>query len=429
MNKTLKVVIGIFVGLILLGGAFSGGFIVGHFFPTTGGLPGIPPTISTPSPEQETSGPSAEVQTLFVPFWETWNLVHEQYVDQPVDDVALMRGAITGMLASLGDQHTSYMDPDEFQQANESLSGEYEGIGAYVDTSTEYLTVISPISGSPAEAAGLRSGDQIIAINGKDMTGIDPELVRKQVLGPAGSTVTLTIRRGDAVPFDVKITRAKITIKSAEGKMLENDIAYVKVTTFGDKTTPELLATLETLMAQNPKGLILDLRNNGGGYLQTSVEVVSQFLPKDEVVLIEQYGNGEKQNYTSLGEGLALDVPMVVLINEGSASASEIVAGALQDLGRAKLVGIVSYGKGSVQTWNALSNEQGAVRVTIAKWLTPSGRTIHNLGLTPDIYVMMTEEDYNNDRDPQLDAAIETVLAMLAGNPIPTSMPTVTPTP
>lgn len=429
MNKTLKVLLGLFVGLILLGGAFSGGFIVGHFFPTTGALPGISPTISSPTPDPQTAAPSPEVQALFVPFWETWNLVHEQYVDQPVDDVALMRGAITGMLASLGDQHTSYMDPDEFQQANESLSGEYEGIGAYVDTSTEYLTVISPISGSPAEAAGLRSGDQIIAIDGNDMTGIDPELVRKQVLGPAGSVVTLTIRRGDAAPFDVKITRAKITIKSAEGKMLDNDIAYVKVTTFGDKTTPELLAALETLMAQNPKGLILDLRNNGGGYLQTSVEVVSQFLPKDEVVLIEQYGSGEKQNYTSLGEGMAVDVPMIVLINEGSASASEIVAGALQDLDRAKLVGVVSYGKGSVQTWNALSNQQGAVRVTIAKWLMPSGRTIHKLGLNPDIYVVMTEEDYNNDRDPQLDAAIETLMAMLAGTPIPTSMPTVTPVP
>ena len=430
MNRSLKVILGIIVGLILLAGAFSGGFLVGHFLPFSGdnSPTNYVPPISSPSSEQQGATPN-ELQTLFQPFWETWNLVHEQYVDQPVDDAALMRGAISGMLDSLGDQHTSYMDPDEFQQANESLSGEYEGIGAYVDTTGEYLTVISPISGSPAEAAGLRSGDKIIAIDGKDMTGINAELVRKQVLGPAGSVVTLTIRRGDDVPFDVKITRAKITIKSAEGKMLENDIAYVQVTTFGDKTTPELLSTLETLMAQNPKGLILDLRNNGGGYLQTAVEVSSQFLPKDEVVLIEQYRTGEKQTYTSLGDGLATDIPMVVLINEGSASASEIVAGALQDLDRATLIGVVSYGKGSVQTWNELSNNQGAVRVTIAKWLTPSGRTIHELGLNPDVYVIMTEEDYNNDLDPQLDAAIETLMALLAGTPIPTSMPTVTPVP
>jgi carboxyl-terminal processing protease len=429
VNKSLKIILGIIVGLILLAGAFSGGFLAGHFLPTTIGLPGvIPPTVSSPSPEAQTATPS-ELQTLFQPFWETWKLVHENYVDQPVDDVKLMRGAINGMLASLGDQHTSYMDPSEYQQANTSLSGEYEGIGAYVDTTTEFLTVISPISGSPAEAAGLRSGDMIIAIDGKDLTGVDPEIARQQVLGPAGSVVTLTIKRGSEAPFDVKITRSKIVIKSAEGKMLDNGIAYVQITTFGDKTTPELQAALETLMAQNPKGLILDLRNNGGGYLQTAVEVASQFLPKDKVVLYEQYGTGQKDTYTSLGSGLATDIPMVVLINEGTASASEIVAGALQDYGRATLVGVVSYGKGSVQTWTPLSNDQGAVRITIAKWLTPNGRAIHKIGLTPEVFVTMTEADYNNKLDPQLDAAIQTLTSLLAGTPIPTSMPTPVPTP
>jgi carboxyl-terminal processing protease len=416
VNKSLKIILGIFVGLILLAGTFSGGFLVGHFLPTTIGLPSvIPPTVSSPAPDTQTATPS-ELQTLFQPFWETWQLVHENYVDQPVDDVALMRGAIDGMLASLGDQHTSYMDPTEFKQANESLTGGYEGIGAYVNTTGEYLTITTPISGSPAEAAGLLSGDMIIAIDGKDMTGVDPEIARQQVLGPAGSVVTLTIKRGSEAPFDVKITRGNI--KSAEGKMLDNGIAYVQVTTFGDKTTPELKATLETLMAQNPKGLILDLRNNGGGYLQTAVEVSSQFLPKDKIVLYEQYGNGQKDSYTSLGDGLATDVPM-----------SEIVAGALQDYSRATLVGVVSYGKGSVQTWTPLSNDQGAVRITIAKWLTPNGRAIHKIGLTPDVYVTMTEEDYNNKLDPQLDAAIQTLMSLLAGTPIPTSMPTPVPTP
>ena len=429
MNKTVKITLGVFVALILLAGAFSGGFLAGHFV----GLPGgatesLPASVSTPSSTQQSSTP-ADTQTLFQPFWETWNLVHEQYVDQPVDDLALMRGAIDGMLATLGDPHTSYLDPDEFTRLNTSLSGEFEGIGAYVDTSTEYLTVISPIPGSPAEAAGLRSGDAIIALDGKDMTGVDPELVRKQVLGPAGSVVTLTIRRGEETPFDVKITRAKIVVKSADGKMLDNGIAYVQVTTFGEKTTPELKATLETLMAQNPKGLILDLRNNGGGYLQTAVEVASQFLPKDVVVLYEQYGSGEKDTYNSLGDGLATDIPMVVLINEGTASASEIVAGALEDYSRAKLVGVVSYGKGSVQLPTELSNDQGAVKITIAKWLTPNGRAIHGQGLTPNVFVVMTEDDYNNDRDPQLEAAIQTLLAMLNGTPIPTSMPTPIPTP
>lgn len=423
MNKAVKTILIVFVALILLAGSFSGGFLTAQLLPLTS-LPGQPvaqpPAVSTPS---------ADVQTLFQPFWETWTLVHESYVDQPVDDVKLMRGAIEGMLGALGDQHTSYMDPEVFQQANTSLNGEYEGIGAYVDTTTEFLSVISPIPGSPAEAAGLRSGDLIIAIDGKDMTGIDPEIVRNQVLGPAGSIVTLTIKRGSDPAFDVKITRAKITIKSADGKMLENDIAYIQVTTFGEKTTQELNDTLTKLMAQNPKGLILDLRNNGGGYLQTAVEVASQFLPKDKVVLYEQNGKGEKQSYLTLGDGLATDIPMVVLINEGSASASEILAGALQDYQRATLVGVVSYGKGSVQIWTPLPNNQGAVRITIAKWLTPDERTIHELGLTPEVYVTISEDDYNNKRDPQLDAAIETLLSMLAGTPIPTSMPTAVPTP
>lgn len=432
MNKAIKTTLIVVVSVILLAGSFSGGFLAGHLVT----LPGesrpeisILPSGDVPSSSGTSVTQPEEVRTLFTPFWEAWNIIHQDFVDQPVDDVALMRGAIKGMLEALGDQHTSYMDPEDFARINQSLAGEYEGIGAYVDTSTEYLTVISPIPSSPAEQAGLRSGDAIIAIDGKDMTGIDPEVVRKQVVGPAGSTVTLTIKRGNEAPFDVEITRSKITIKSADGKMLENGIAYVQVTTFGENTSQELIDTLTKLNQENPRGLILDLRNNGGGYLDTAVKVASQFVAKDKVVLYEQYGNGEKRNFTSLGDGLATDIPMVVLINEGSASASEIVAGALQDYGRAKLVGVVSYGKGSVQVVQPLSNDQGVVRVTIAKWLTPNGRTIHKLGLTPDVYVGMTEDDYNNNRDPQLDTAIETLLATLNGTPIPTSMPTPIATP
>jgi carboxyl-terminal processing protease len=359
------------------------------------------------------SATPADLQGLFQPFWEAWDIVHEQYVDQPVDDRALMQGAIRGMLEALGDEHTSFMDPDEFKTANESLAGEYEGIGAYVDTDGEWMTIISPIPGSPAEAAGLRSGDAIIAIDGEDMTGVNPELVRQQVLGPAGTVVTLTIQRGDEKPFDVTITRARITVRSAEGKMLEDGIAYVRVTTFGDKTTPELIAALEELMDKNPKGLILDLRNNGGGYLQTAVEVASQFIGEG-IVLYEQYGNGERISYEAQPGGLAVDVPLVVLINEGTASASEIVAGAIQDHGRGKLVGVTSYGKGTVQNWIPLNNDQGAVRVTIARWLTPNENTIHDVGLTADVVVEMTEDDYNNNRDPQLDKAVEVLMEMLA---------------
>ena len=425
MNKTLKaVLIGLSVLLVALG-SFAGGFVAGHMLPFaslpgTDGIVGDPAFIEAPeqqaaNPEAQQSATPEELQALFAPFWEAWNLVHASYVDQPVDDVALMRGAISGMMEALGDQHSSYMDPEDYKQANESLDGSYEGIGAYVDTTTDYLTITSPIPGSPAEEAGLRPGDKIIAIDGEDMTGIDAELARRKVLGPAGSTVKLTIwRDGEEDTFDVSIVRARIVIASATGEMLEGDIAYFQVTTFGSQTMPELEAALNELMPQNPKAIILDLRNNGGGYLQTSVEVTSQFLA-DGVVLHEQFGDGNRTTYEVEPGGLATDpsIPMIVLINEGSASASEIVAGALQDTGRAKLLGVVSYGKGSVQNWIPLSGDNGAVRITIAKWLTPNENTIHEVGLTPDYTVEFTEEDRAADRDPQLDEAVRILKEMI----------------
>ena len=423
MEKTSKYILGIFAVLILLTGSFAGGFVTRHALAQTGLFPGftdsphpdvaLPPTLVPPSSDQTSATPD-ELQNLFVPFWEAWNLVHRQYVEQPVDDTLLMRGAIRGMLETLGDEHTYYMDPQVYENESSSLSGEYQGIGAMVDTTGDFLTVVSPIEGSPAEAAGLRPGDMIIAIDGEDMAGYTPEEARQRVLGEAGTTVVLTISRESvSEPLDFSIVRAKILVPSVTGEMLDNNIAYVDINSFGDKTTQELRLKLDELLAQNPQGLILDLRFNPGGFLTTSVEVMSEFIP-DGVVLIEQYGDGTRDTYTALGNGKATDLPMVVLINEGSASASEIVAGALQDYDRAKLVGVQSYGKGSVQTWAPLSNDQGAARVTIAKWLTPKERTIEDIGLTPDYIVEMTEDDYTNNLDPQLDKAVEVLLGLIA---------------
>ena len=420
-NKVMRGALLGAVAVIMLLGSFSGGFLVGHFVPLGNSesqvtIPfGNVDTPPTASPDQQASTPS-DLETLFQPFWEAWNIVHDEYVDQPVDNVALMQGAIRGMMDALGDEHSTYMDPKTFEDANAGLSGEYEGIGAWVDTTADYLTIISPIPGSPAERIGIKPGDKIIAIDGEDMTGIDAELVRQRVLGPAGSKVVLTVaREGESDPLEFTITREKIVMKSATGKMLDNGIGYVQITTFGDKTTPELRAALKDLMAQNPKGLVIDLRNNGGGYLQTSVEVASEFIG-DGVILYEQYGNGERTTYRALKNGQATEIPLVVLINEGTASASEIVAGAIQDYGRGKLVGVTSFGKGSVQNWVPLSNDQGAVRVTIAKWLTPKERTIHKQGLAPDVEVKITDEQRQSDQDLQLDKAIEVLLDDINGS-------------
>jgi len=365
---------------------------------------------STPQVEALPQAPvDQSVSELFAPFWQTWRLIHEQYVEQPVDDVKLMRGAIQGMVDALGDEHSSYIDPDSLEEFQAQLTGtQYEGIGAYVDTTREYLTIIAPMMGSPAEKAGLKPGDQIIAIDGEDMTGIDGELVRQKVLGPAGTKVRLTIKRpGVAEPFDVEIVRASIKSTNVIGRMERNNIAYIRLLAFGDENTiRDFREMLKKLLAEKPDGLILDLRNNGGGLLNSAIEITSEFI-KDGIVAYEVYGDGRRETFKASGKGLATEIPLIVLVNEGSASASEIVAGAIQDLGRGKLVGATTYGKGSVQVWNDLLNNQGAVRITVARWLTPNGRTIQGIGLTPDVEVQMSEEDYAAGKDPQLDKAIE----------------------
>jgi carboxyl-terminal processing protease len=365
------------------------------------------------------------LQELFKPFWQAWDLVSTLYVDQPVNQELLMRGAIGGMVDALGDEHSSYLDPSMFEAASAHLDGEeYEGIGAWVDTTGDFLTIISPMPGSPAEKAGLISGDKVIAIDGEDMTGIDGEAVRQRVIGPKGSIVILTIaREGEAEPFDVEVTREGIIVPTISGEMLEDEIAYIQILTFGDTTAEDLTASIQELKLKNPVGLIIDLRNNGGGYLNTAIEVVSQFIDEG-TVMYEVYGDGREERYTAIAGGAAIDIPLVVLINQGSASASEIVAGAIQDRGRGYLVGEQSYGKGSVQSYSELINKQGAVRVTIARWLTPDHRQISKIGLQPDFQVEITEEDAKAGKDTQLEKAIEVLLKGLTPPPTPVPTPT-----
>lgn len=412
-SKPVRIIVALIIAIFLMLVSFAGGIFAGINLPSNLSLP------STFSPQttteiQATPGVTStpvDRETLFRPFWQAWDLVHKQYVDQPVDDTTLMRGAISGMLSSLGDPNTAYMDPDQYQQANAPLEGSYEGIGAWVDTSGEFLTIISPMAGSPAEAAGLKSGDMIIAVDGTSFVGTDPTLVLRSVLGPAGSTVVLTIQReGEENPFDVSIVREEIVIPLVTSKMLDNNIAYLQIIQFGDKTEKDVRDALRELLKNNPRGLILDLRNDPGGFLDTAIGVVSQFIP-DGVVMYEDHGNGERVTFTARAGGLATEIPLVVLVNEGSASASEITAGAIQDRGRGTLVGTTTYGKGTVQSWSTLVDDQGAIKVTIAHWLTPNERQIHGVGLTPDVEVQLTEEDIKANLDPQLDKAIEILLA------------------
>ncbi len=436
-NRPVLVVVMVLVMMVLCAGVFSAGVLAGRAFaaPVSAAaapveMPSLPGLYSTPNEGQNAATP-IDLQTLFKPFWEAWDLLQRNYVQQPIDPVVLMRGAIDGMMRAVGDEHTSYMDPKVYEMTTQQLQGEeYEGIGAWVDITGDFLRIINPMPGSPSEKAGLRPGDLVIAIDGEDMTGKDGEYARQHVLGPRGTTVVLTIlRKGKDKPFDVTLERAAIVTPSVTGRMVDDTgIAYIRLYTFGDDTAADLKEELRKLMAQNPKGLVLDLRGNGGGYLKTAIEVGSQFI-SDGKLMIEEYGNGTVQEYDALRGGLALDIPVVVLINGGSASASEIVAGAIQDLQRGYLVGEQSYGKGSVQQWSELSDNQGAVRITIARWLTPSGRQINKLGLRPDFIVELTEDDAANDRDPQLDMAVKVLLEKLLPEPTPIPSPTPTATP
>lgn len=399
------------IGMLTVG-LFASGFAVGHVTAGSGSQLSALPLISgktnttvTPPPD---SGTPVDLQAKFAPFWEAWELVHKNYYSQPVDDQALVYGAIKGMIQSLGDKHSGYMTPAESKINSTSLSGELEGIGATVEISGKYLKIISPIPNSPAEKAGILPGDTVTKVNGEDIAGQDLFTIIGKVRGPAGTKVKLLIvRDGESAPLEFEVTRARVIITSVESKMLPNDIAYVKVNEFGAKTSGELQIQLKTLMTQKPKGIILDLRNNGGGYVNTAVDVASHFISRGKVLLIERYGDGREQKVLTQGGGLATDIPMVVLINQGSASASEVVTGAIQDYKRGTIIGETSYGKGTGQIGYELSNDQGEARITIFRWLTPNGTWVHEKGITPDIEVKLTKADRDAKLDPQLDAALK----------------------
>jgi carboxyl-terminal processing protease len=352
----------------------------------------------------------AESNDAFGPLYQTWEIIHSKFVNQPVDDTKLIQGAINGMMQSLGEENSTYLDPATFESASSSLDG-YEGIGASVDVTGEFLKITGVFAGSPAEKAGLKSGDEIIKVDGVDMTGKSPADARDLLLGPAGSHVTLSVRRpGESELLDFDIVRAKIEPPVVESRMLEHGIAYLYLNIFSESAVPQVNEALSALLKQNPTALILDLRGNPGGYVTSAVNIASQFLPKDTLIFYEKYGDGREVLYNAKDGGMAIDVPMIVLVDGHSASAAEIVAGAIQDHKRGRLVGMTTYGKGSVQEWIPLMNNMGAVRITVSFWYTPNGRQISKQGLAPDIEVGITEEEFQAGKDPQLDRAVELLI-------------------
>ncbi|HLU09520.1 MAG TPA: S41 family peptidase, partial [Oceanobacillus sp.] len=289
---------------------------------------------------------------------------------------------------------------------NDDLEGEIEGIGVVIRTieETQEIEVVGVLDGAPAKAAGILPGDIFYAVNGTTVLGMSQLDLAGEVRGPEGTDVTITMRRGDEL-IDFTITRARIVIPNVESEVLEDQFGYIKLNQFSATARQDIDAALEAMDINNLNGLILDFRDNPGGYLNSAVDVASAFIPEGTIVT-EAFSENDQRVFEATGDYAGVNVPIVVLVNEGSASASELVAGAMQDRGVATIIGMTTFGKGTVQTWHELVNG-GGVRLTIARWLTPNGQWIHENGIEPDIEVEWVPESYDDPNDIQLDAAIE----------------------
>ncbi|MBI3984134.1 S41 family peptidase [Candidatus Microgenomates bacterium] len=323
-----------------------------------------------------------------------------------LDSAKLIEGAMRGLVAAAGDPYTEYLTPAAAAELQSDLAGTFSGIGAEIAVKNEQLVIVAPLAGSPAEQAGLRAGDQIRAIDGEDTRGISVEAAVSQIRGEAGSLVTLTIVRGRLPAKDYKIKRADIEVPAVKSQLLAGSVGYVELLRFGDGSDEEFLTTVNDLKSQGATKLILDLRNNPGGLLSSAVAIADEFLDVGKTIVEERKDGSVLQTFRATAGGSAVGLPLVVLVNEGSASASEIIAGAVQDNQVAKLVGEQTFGKGSVQELVELDG-RAYLKVTIARWYTPNGRNISEEGIAPDIKVELTEADFNASRDPQLNRALQ----------------------
>lgn len=439
MKKALLIVGALVVLAAITVGAFAGGLVVGRVSGRAAtASPSDPPTEVTvvvepddptaPPPdaesgEDEDTSPTPEAveapdEDDGVPPVDAFDyellrnvleILEEQYYGDIPNGEELAYGAIRGMLMTLDDPYTSFIEPDISAILNEDATGEFEGIGAMVTMRPDgYLEVASLISDQPAQAAGVKAGDLIIAVGDQSIVGLGLYEAISYIRGPAGTDADLEILRpGEPDSIFITVTRARIEIPIVEYEMLDNNIAYLRLTEFDATASDRVEDALEELLSNDPQGLVFDLRGNPGGWLNQAIAVGDIFLDRG-IVAIQRDSSGQERTFPSTNGDIGEEIPMVVLVNGGSASASEIVAGALQDRGRAILIGTQTLGKGSVQLPNDL--EDGSqLRVTIARWFTPDEQPIHGNGLMPDLEVEFTE-DTPEDEDPQLDRAIEYLL-------------------
>mgnify|MGYP001595566798 CR=1 FL=1 len=356
----------------------------------------------------------------FNTFWQSWKILKDKYVNTgKIDNQTLVYGAISGLFDSLKDPNTVFMPPSDAKKFNEDISGEFSGVGMEIGIRNDQLVIIAPLKDTPAERAGLKAGDKILKIDDKMSVEMAVDEAVKLIRGPRGTTVILTIQRnGWDKSKEFSVIRDIIQIPTIDFEMLalseaeEKNIAYFHLYNFYENAPFLFYQSAVKTAMQNPKGIILDLRNNPGGYLEASVNLAGWFLEPGELVVTEEFGSGKKEEFRANNSGFFKDLPVVILINEGSASASEILAGALRDNRGIKLVGKKSFGKGTVQELERL-RDGSSIKITVAHWLMPNGGLIEKNGITPDYEINITEEDVKANRDPQLEKAMEILKSQL----------------
>lgn len=386
-----KIFVGVAV-LIFITGIFYAGLKVGSVIPQQAGFV---------SAEEE-----GEADLSL--FWEIVSILRQKHVDGgELTNEKVIEGAIKGVIGQLDDPYTSFLMPADARKFNEDLSGVFGGIGAEISIKEDQLIIVSPLKGNPAETVGLKPNDKVLKVDDRSTEGIDIDEAVKIIRGEPGTIVTLLImREGWNEPRDFKILRAIVVIPTLDWEMKEGQIAYFRIYNFNANLTSAFTSSAIKTLLYRPKGIIIDLRNNPGGFLEVSTDITGWFVKRGNVILREKFSSEDERYIISSGNGALSYIPTVVLVNEGSASASEILAGALRDLRDVKIVGMKTFGKGSVQELQNLDNGS-IIKFSIAEWLTPNGTSINKEGITPDFEIKITEEDLEEGRDPQLEKAME----------------------
>ncbi|PIR75526.1 MAG: hypothetical protein CO030_02870 [Candidatus Magasanikbacteria bacterium CG_4_9_14_0_2_um_filter_42_11] len=396
-----------FVIVLLL--VFGGGTFFGSYF-------GVKQYVSGDNGQVEISkildlyGKTRSEDVSFDQFWDIWNMVKAKHVDQPVSDVDLFYGAISGMVAGLDDPYSTFFPPAEAKEFARDLAGEFEGIGAEIGVHDGQLTIVAPLPQSPAEKAGLKAGDKIFAIEGKDTFDMTLEQAVLTIRGEKGTTVVLTISHdGLADVEDVSVIRDTITVPTVNWEMKEEKIAYMRLNYFNETTWPEFDKAVREILSAGAKGLVFDMRSNPGGFLQTSIDVASEWIDSG-VIVSERFADEKSNGHQSRGKHRLSGMPTVVLVDGGTASGSEIVAGAIQDYGVGTIIGQQTFGKGSVQDFQVLP-DGSALKLTIAKWFTPKDRAINGEGIAPD--VVLDEMFVTHDDGSVTDVGVEKAMELL----------------